>query len=137
MKLKKKTVLICGTSGGLGVFLAKKFLNNNYQVLGINRKKTSLNFKNYKEYYCDFEHHDLLNVTINKIKKRFKKINIFINAIAVPGSISCTYKKNVNIWKKTFNINLFSNIVMMPFLIDMLKKNNQKNLEGGGSIFFF
>ena len=137
MKSKNiKVALICGTSGGLGSFLAKKFLNNNYQVLAINRKKTNFKYSNYKEYYCDFEDHNLLKKVIIKIKNKFKKINIFINAVAVPGSISYSYNKNINICKKTFDINFFSNVVLMPHLIDMLKNNNNKK-SSGGSIFFF
>jgi len=136
MKSKNiKVALICGTSGGLGSFLAKKFLNNNYQVLAINRKKTNFKYSNYKEYYCNFEDHNLLKKVIIKIKNKFKKINIFINAVAVPGSISHSYNKNINICKKTFDINFFSNIVLMPHLIDMLKKD--KKNSSGGSIFFF
>jgi short-subunit dehydrogenase len=137
MKSKNiRIALICGTSGGLGSFLAKKFLNNNYQVLAINRKKTNFKYSNYKEYYCDFENHNLLKKVIIKIKNKFKKINIFINAVAVPGSISYSYNKNINICKKTFDINFFSNVVLMPHLIDMLKKDNNKK-SSGGSIFFF
>jgi short-subunit dehydrogenase len=130
-----KIALICGTSGGLGSFLAKKFLNNNYQVLAINRRKTNFKSSNYKEYYCNFEDHNFLKKIIIKIKNKFKKINIFINAIAVPGSVSSAYNKNINICKKTFDINFFSNVVLMPHLIHMLKNNNKSS--SGGSIFFF
>ncbi|CDC42442.1 enoyl-(Acyl carrier protein) reductase [Firmicutes bacterium CAG:449] len=34
-----KLVLITGTSQGIGLAIAKEFLNNNYQVIGLDRKK--------------------------------------------------------------------------------------------------
>lgn len=46
-------VLITGTSQGIGKAIAKKFLNENHQVIGIDRQCASIENNNYTHYQCD------------------------------------------------------------------------------------
>lgn len=46
-------VLITGTSQGIGKAIAEKFLNENHQVIGIDRQCTSIENDNYTHYQCD------------------------------------------------------------------------------------
>ena len=63
-------VLITGTSQGIGKAIAEKFLESNYEVIGIDRKEATINNENYTHYICDIRDY-------NKLPK-IDNINIFI-----------------------------------------------------------
>lgn len=46
-------VLITGTSSGVGQAAALKFLDNGFEVHGIDRNPSKINHKNYHHYVCD------------------------------------------------------------------------------------
>ena len=46
MEENQKKILITGTSSGIGKFLAKKFIDDKYIVIGIARKKITVKNKN-------------------------------------------------------------------------------------------
>lgn len=64
-------VLITGTSQGIGKAIAEKFLESNYEVIGIDRKEATINNENYTHYICDIRDY-------NKLPK-IDNINILIN----------------------------------------------------------
>lgn len=53
-------VLITGTSQGIGKAIAKIFLENNHQVIGIDRNESSIDNKNYIHYICDVRDYEKL-----------------------------------------------------------------------------
>ena len=46
-------ILITGTSQGIGKAIAEKFLQNNHEVIGIDRNESTILNKNYIHYMCD------------------------------------------------------------------------------------
>ena len=64
-------VLITGTSQGIGKAIAEKFLENNYEVIGIDRKEATISNENYIHYICDIRDY-------NKLPK-IDNIDILIN----------------------------------------------------------
>lgn len=64
-------VLITGSSQGIGKAIAECFLNNNFIVVGIDRKQPSINHKNYSHHVCDIR--DYKNLP------EIKDVNILIN----------------------------------------------------------
>lgn len=64
-------VLITGTSQGIGKAIALTFLDNNHQVIGIDRQNPSIADKHYTHYVCDIRDYEKLpdiddvNILIN------------------------------------------------------------------------
>lgn len=64
-------ILITGTSQGIGLGIALKFLEEKHQVIGIDRKESNINHPNYMHYVCDIRDYDLL--------PQIEDVNILIN----------------------------------------------------------
>ena len=70
-----KTILITGSSGGIGKELVKVFSSAGYQVIGIDKRK--INYKNYTHINLDLEKFTELNKS--EQKKLVRKINMVTN----------------------------------------------------------
>ena len=53
-------ILITGTSRGIGKAIAEHFLENNHEVIGIDREDKSIENVNYTHYKCDVRDYDNL-----------------------------------------------------------------------------
>ena len=91
--LKKKIIIITGSNGVLGKFLAKSLKKLSKQLILID--KNDKNQNSFGDYYqCNFEHDFEIENLINLIKKKYKKIDSIINNAAMVGD---------NIEKKKFS----------------------------------
>ena len=60
-------VLITGTSKGIGLAIAKLFLEKNHDVIGIDRLPSSIEHKNYIHYNPFNRNKDIVECTANCI----------------------------------------------------------------------
>ena len=78
-----KTVLITGTSRGVGNIIATHFLKHNATVIGLSRGLDTINNANYFHLSVDLaKPEEIINV-FKLIAKRFTKVDIVINNAAV------------------------------------------------------
>lgn len=123
------TIFITGSSGSIGSKLCKKFLENNYQVVGIDNRITKFKNKKFKFIKCDLEKF-LNNETYFKKFKR--KLDITYYKKSRVSLINCAgYQKirkidnlKINEIFKHFNINFFASIKMVLLFQKVIKKNN-------------
>ena len=86
-----KTILITGSSGGIGNEIAKKFANNNNNIILICNKnlpiaaklKQSFGNCNMEIYKCDLTQTDQIYTMVNKIIDSYKKIDCLINCAGI------------------------------------------------------
>ena len=132
MKIKKN-ILITGGSSGIGLFLCKKLLEENFTVINISRSKPKINDKNLVNIKCDLS--KLQN--IKKIESKINKINIhaLINCAADLGVVGNINKVNIFKWSKSFELNLFAHAYMFKIFSKTLIKNKGVAIffSGGGS----
>lgn len=82
-KYFNKTVLITGSSRGVGLHLAEYFLTHGARVLGLSRNTPNIKYANYNHYTVDLSTaSDIIN-TFKKIGSEHSKIDIVINNAAI------------------------------------------------------
>lgn len=128
----KKTVLITGTSSGIGYELASYYLSKGYEVIGISRRsnyptgmthiQTDLedyyeSKKNISEYFLNSEIPDL----------------IILNAgFGISGPIECcSYDSS----KKQFIVNYFGSLIVLEILLPLMRRKYENRKEKGLIIF--
>jgi len=94
-----KYILITGTSSGLGECSAKRFLSNDYVVIGIDLNDQTIKHHNYYHIKCDLtknESLDLIDKKISEITNHLDAVyniaGIFMFESIVEGSIDNLYK---------------------------------------------
>lgn len=118
--MKKKTILITGSSGFIGNFFLKKSLEENFKIVDILREKNKRNKnlislrKKYKSSYQSIFFSDL-----NQIKKKLKnkKIDYFIN-------FATLYKNSHrhNEITKFINANVIFPTIVLDIIVPKVKK---------------
>ncbi len=120
--IKKKIIVISGTSSGIGFYLAKELLKYKCKVIGLSRKKTNIKNKNFFNYFGDILIEDDQKSFLEFLKIKYKKIDILINNAGV--SKNGYDLKDI---KENVNTNFISTISLTKKLIDLMKNR-------GGSI---
>lgn len=124
-KLSMKTILIIGSSGGLGTALTDYFKTKNYQLV--------LHYFNHKPLVDVDENTMLISANITdeaevndmmvKIKERFGKLDVVINNAGV--SISeISWKANLSNWDKTIAVNLTGPFLVSKHALPLMRDNN-------------
>lgn len=135
--MKHCKILLTGASRGIGMDICKSLLEKGYKVLSISRKKPNIKHKNLK-----FKKVNLSNIQeIIKNKHLFDefKPNHIISNAGDLGEIGDIKKVNLSNWIKSFNLNLFSHVLLSQYSLKYVSKNKGKMifLAGGGSASSF
>ena len=77
--MKNNTVLITGTSKGIGKYLALYFLEKSYNVVGCSRGESTLEHSNYHHASCDITIEKNVKMAVDSALKKFGAIDILIN----------------------------------------------------------
>jgi short-subunit dehydrogenase len=72
-----KTILITGTSSGVGATIAYDYIEKGWNVIGFARSESLFNYSNYKHYQVDISNLDMVYKAFEQIADT--KIDILVN----------------------------------------------------------
>lgn len=119
----QKNILITGCSSGLGLALRNYYLQKNYKVFGISRKKPDITNTNFIHKSFDLSN-------ISKIKKELstfildiKEIDtVFLNA-GMLGKIKILSELSIQELNEVYTLNVYANKEMFDILMNTKVKN--------------
>ena len=117
--------MVTGSNGTLGSNIVSTFKNKN-KIIALDKTLSKKKYKNVFYSKCDLNNRLSRSREIQKIKKKFKKIDIIINCA---GHISNSFKdsniklQNPKIWDHFIEVNLTSVFDIICKLKDNLKKS--------------
>ena len=123
-----RVALITGGSGGIGLSIVKKLIENKIKViiLDINTPNKKVLLSKLVEFKkTDLSDYRSLQSSLKEIKKKNKKIDYVINAAGVlwfDKDISLE-KISINTWEKVLAINLNSIVIVLQTILPLMKKN--------------
>ena len=123
-----RTALITGGSGGIGLSIVKKLIENKIKViiLDINAPNKKILLNKLVEFKkTDLSDYKNLQSCLKETKKKYKKIDYVINSAGVlwfDKDISLE-KISINTWEKVLSINLSSIVIVLQSILPLMKKN--------------
>ena len=134
-EITSKTILITGTSRGIGKHLASVFLDLGYKVIGVSRSHTPINNPNFQSLQIDIS--DLTQIpTLKNVLNSHNLVGL-INNSGIHGPIGPLESSPIDRWIQTFNVNLFGHTLLTQICIPSLRSNKGFIIfmSGGGSAF--
>jgi len=128
----KSTILITGTSSGLGRELVNHYIKK-YIVIGISRRKIQ-NKKNYFHYCADISKKTIIKKILRKIFFKHKKIDFLINNAATnnsSGILAFVSDDNID---KDIRTNIFGNIYLTKIVSSYMMRAKFGRIVNIGSI---
>ena len=115
-----KTIIITGTSSGIGFILAEYFGKNGHRVYGLSRKKTESKY--FQSIPTDITDIDAVENAISEILKTESKIHVLINnaGMGMVGAVEDSTKEDI---LKLFNLNLVGAVQMMTAVMPKMREN--------------
>jgi len=138
MNIKKKIIMITGSSGTLGSSILSSFKSNN-KIIALDKNIPKKKQKNVIYFKCDLNNRDSRDTEVLKIKKKFKRIDIIINCA---GFISNNFQssdinlQNSELWDQFIEINLTSIFDIICKLKNNLSKSRYPLILNICSIHF-
>jgi len=128
--MSKKTILIIGSSGGLGSSILKSFDEAKYNLaLHYYSNPFPIQSKSYKSYKADITEESEVERLIQDVVSDFGSIDIVINTAGVTIS-EMSWKTKLSNWDKTIAINLTGPFLVTKHALPHMRKN------GFGRIIF-
>ncbi|OWK99568.1 short-chain dehydrogenase/reductase [Kaistella haifensis DSM 19056] len=125
------TIIITGTSAGIGFALAEYFGKKGHQVYGLSRKNTESDF--FKTIPTDITNHSQVENAISEILKIEKRIDLLINnaGMGMVGAVEDSKKEEI---LKLFNLNLVGAVQMMTGVLPKMREQKSGKIINISSI---
>jgi len=133
LKSKKKIVIITGASRGLGLSLARKFLQEGDLVFGVSRtkrywasaRKTVSHPENFHLSCFDLTREARVKKFIQEIRRRQGRIDLVINNAGYGGGLCRIEDLSLKEWNRYFEGNLVSAFLVSKHVLPVLKKQKK------------
>jgi short-subunit dehydrogenase len=119
MNYQSQTIIITGTSSGIGFVLAEYFGKKGHCVYGFSRKNTNSEF--FKTIPTDITDNSQVENSIAEILKMETKIDVLINnaGVGMTGAVEDSTKEEI---LKLFELNLMGSVQMMNAVMPKMRE---------------
>ena len=119
----QKNILITGCSSGLGLALTNYYLEKNYKVFGISRKKPDITNTNFIHKSFDLSNISKIKEELSSFILDIKEINtVFLNA-GMLGKIKILSELSIEELNEVYALNVYANKELVDILMNIKIKN--------------
>ena len=123
-KLKNRVFIVSGAASGMGRSIVEAFINEGAKVIGVSLESNSgYEHSNYKYYSSDITDYNCCLSIVNSTIKTFNKLDGLVNCVGITNEGNLETME-CDLFKRTFQINVFGIFSMCKAAISELKKHN-------------
>ena len=135
--LKNKICLVTGSNGYIGKIICEKLLKLGAKVIHTDIKKNKIKSKNSFFFKADLTSKKEIGILVEKINKKFKKIDILINNAGYVGTSSLKNDNKLGYNEEYVKLNLNNTILLTESIIPSLKRSKNGSIINICSIYSF
>ena len=117
-------IVITGTSRGIGLSLAQRYLEKGHLVIGCSRHPSDFSHSHYEHFCVDLTQEDAINCFAHEVKQKYKQVDVLINNAGI-ASMNHFMLTPLDTAKKVMNTNFFAPFALTRAFINCLKKSSQ------------
>ncbi len=130
--IENKNIIICGGSGQLGSSLINFLLEKRSNIINLDIFNLKINHPNYQFFKVDVAKEKNVLKVLNKINRKYKKIDVLINVFHFKGHRKLKPFDNffnefhnypLKTWKKTIDVNLNGLFIVCQNVLKNMLKN--------------
>ena len=137
INLKNKICLVTGSNGYIGKIICEKLLKLGAKVIHTDIKKNKIKSKNSFFFKADLTSKKEIGILVEKINKKFKKIDILINNAGYVGTSSLKNDNKFSYNEEYVKLNLNNTILLTELIIPSLKRSKNGSIINICSIYSF
>ena len=137
INLKNKICLVTGSNGYIGKIICEKLLKLGAKVIHTDIKKNKIKSKNSFFFKADLTSKKEIGILVEKINKKFNKIDILINNAGYVGTSSLKNDNKFSYNEEYVKLNLNNTILLTESIIPSLKRSKNGSIINICSIYSF
>jgi 3-oxoacyl-[acyl-carrier protein] reductase len=114
--------LITGTRKGIGLFLAKTYLERGHRVIGCSRSESDLEHENYKHFCADVANENDAKPILSFIRKKHGRLDNLINNAGI-AAMNHTLLTPVSVVDDIFNTNVKGTFIFAREAARLMQRN--------------
>lgn len=141
--MDKKTVIVTGASGGIGIKVVKKFTEEGYYVIAIDLNEERLRSRVAEEgidpdscAVCSLNitEEESVKETLAQLKERYGHLDALVNAAGICGEYNKTIDYSFDNFRKIYEVNVFGTFLMMKYALPYMTEQKKGAIVNFGSV---
>jgi len=121
-----KNIIIAGAAGSLGQYLQRRYLENNFNIISVSRKKNNQSkIKNLYTFNEDLSNKKNTIRFYKKINKKFRKIDFIISCVGKSNFKKLKSRASYDEWSIAIKDNLIANVNLVESYMEIFKKKSK------------
>ena len=116
--MRQASVLITGTSSGLGEALAETYRDQGARVYGLSRRGSPIQHENLFDTQVDIGELDHVKAVLEDLLHDVKKLDLVILNAGILGEIQAMHTLDMDALKQVMDINVWANKVILDYLCE-------------------
>lgn len=131
---RKLTILITGTSRGIGNAMAAYLLTQGHLVIGCSRGQSTIEHQNYIHRSVQLEDEKNVLELMTFVRREYQKLDVLINCAAINPMIMTAALLPTSIIKEVYAVNLFAPMLLCREAIKLMSRKKFGRIISLGSM---
>jgi len=141
--MDKKTAIVTGASGGIGIKVVKKFTEEGYYVIAVDLNEERLRDRISEEgidpdscAVCSLNITDenAVKETLASLNERYGHLDVLVNAAGICGEYNKTIDYSYDNFRKIYEVNVFGTFLMMKYTLPYMTEQKKGAIVNFGSV---
>ncbi|MCR4633266.1 MAG: SDR family oxidoreductase [Erysipelotrichaceae bacterium] len=141
--MDKRICIITGASGGIGIKIVRKFIEEDYFVImtdldadkmSLKAAENGLNEGSFRICTLDITKEERVRETLAELYEEYGHFDALINAAGICGQYSKTVDYSFDNFRKIYEVNVFGTFLMMKYVLPYMTKRKEGAIVNFGSV---